>query len=142
MEERVIAALWLLQANDPVKDVGRVGSSGLMEYLKLLMVLGLILALAFFVLRVGLPRIRGFQRPVTGAIQVAAEYPLESNKHLYVIRIGRAHMLLGTTDSAMHFLTALEAADIESAMAEADPPHREFAGLMQAFRRRKNSSSL
>jgi hypothetical protein len=31
MEERVIAALWLLQANDPVKDVGGVGSSGLMS---------------------------------------------------------------------------------------------------------------
>jgi len=139
----VIPGLWLLQANDPAKNVSGIGSSGLLEYLKLLFVLGLVLALAFVVLRIGLPRIRGVQRVARGAIQIAAQYPLEPNKNLYVIRIGCAHLLVGTTDSAMHFLTALETADIESELAKADPIQpRDFAGLVQAFRRRKNSSPL
>ena len=134
------AGLWLLQADDPAREIGAIGSSG-MEYLKLVLVLTLILVLAFVVLRLGLPRVAGVRQVAAGAIQVAARYPLEPKKNLYVIRVGEDYFLVGTTESAMQYLTALESSRIEPALAKADAvPQREFGAWMQAFRRSKGSS--
>ena len=135
----MIACFWLLQANEPLKDISAI-NFGLLEYLKLILVLGLILALAFFVLRVALPRITGPNNHATGAIHVAARYPLEPKKNLYVIRVGEGYFLVGTTESEMHLKT-LERGHIETALAQTDTPSQpRFATLMQAFRRPKGSS--
>jgi flagellar biosynthetic protein FliO len=140
MERSVNAALWLLQVTDAPRDIGAIGTSG-WEYLKLVLVLGLILALAFLVLRVGLPLMTGVRNPVPGAIQVAARYPLEPKKNLYVIRVGEDYLLLGTTESGMHHLTALDAARVEAALAKPDTrPRTEFGTLVRALRRPKGSS--
>jgi flagellar protein FliO/FliZ len=134
------AGLWLLQANDPAKELGAI-NSGILDYLKLLLVLGFILALAFITLRMVLPRITGSRALGPGAIQVAARYPLEPKKNLYVIRVGEDYFLVGTTESGMHYLTTLDPGHIEPALTKTDaPPKREFATLMQAFRRSRGSS--
>ena len=136
----MIPGLWLLQAGDPAREIGAISSSP-MEYLKLVLVLGFILVLAFFVLRLGLPRVAGVRQVAAGAIQVAARYPLEPKKNLYVIRVGEDYFLVGTTESAMQYLTALESSRIEATLAKADAaPQREFGAWMQAFRRSKGSS--
>lgn len=135
----MIACFWLLQANQPLKDIDAI-NLGMLDYLKLMLVLGLILALAFFVLRVALPRIAGPNNHTTGAIQVATRYPLEPKKNLYVVRVGEGYFLVGTTESEMHLKT-LERSDIEAALAQTDTtPQPRFATLMQAFRRPKGSS--
>ena len=134
------AGLWLLQASDPAKEVGAL-NFGVLEYLKLVLVLALILVLAFVVLRMVLPRIAGARTLEPGAIQVAARYPLEPKKNLYVIRVGEDYFLVGTTESGMHYLTTLDSGHIEAVLVKTEtPPHREFATLMQAFRRSKGSS--
>jgi flagellar biosynthetic protein FliP len=129
------AALWLLLANTSAGDIGAI-DMGVLDYLKLVLVLGFILALAFLVLRVGLPRITGARNLPPGAIQVAAQYPLEPKKNLYVIRVGEEYFLLGTTESGMQYLTTLDQNPIEAAAAKAEPaPRTKFAKLMPAFRR-------
>src|SRR5215471_20800103 len=129
------AGLWLLLANTTAGEIGAV-NIGMQDYLKLVLVLGLILALAFIVLRVGLPGITGVRKLPPGAIQVAAQYPLEPKKNLYVIRVGEEYFLLGTTESGMHYLTTLDQNPIEAAAAQAaTPPQTKFAKLIPAFRR-------
>jgi len=132
-------ALWLLQAGDPSREIGAISSSG-MEYLKLLLVLGFILVLAFVALRLGLPRLAGARPLAPGVIDVAARYPLEPKKNLYVIRVGEDYFLVGTTELAMHYLTTLESSRIKGSLAKTDSgPQRRFGVLMQAFRRTKGS---
>ena len=134
------AGLWLLQSSDPAAELGAI-NSGVMEYLKLVLVLGLILALAFVVLRIGLPRLAVAHNLAPGVIQVAARYALEPKKSLYVIRVGEDYCLLGTTESGMHYLAALAPGGIEPALAQTPPPPQDkFAELMQSLRRRKGSS--
>ena len=134
------AGFWLLLANTSASEIGAI-NIGVLDYLKLVLVLGLILALAFIVLRVGLPGITGVRKLPTGAIQVAAQYPLEPKKNLYVIRVGQEYVLLGTTESGMHYLTTLDQDPIEAAAAKAETaPRTRFANLMPAFRHPRGSS--
>ena len=134
------AGLWLLQPTDPAAELGAI-NSGVVEYIKLVLVLGVILALAFVVLRLGLPRLAAAHNLAPGVIQVAARYALEPKKSLYVIRVGEDYCLLGTTESGMHDLAALPPGDIESALAQtAPPPQDRFAALTRSLRRRKGSS--
>ena len=134
-------AILLAQAVSPVEEIGSTNTQAL-EYLKLILILGFILLFAFIVLRVGLPWMTGARKLASGAIQVAARYPLEPKKNLYVIRVGPDYFLVGTTESGMHYLTALDSDHIEAALpqAETSPDEGEFAGLIKAFRRTKRSS--
>ena len=126
--------------NQEAADLTAV-NSGVMEYIKLVLVLGLILALAFVVLRLGLPRTAIGHNLASSVIQVAAHYALEPKKSLYVIRVGEDYCLLGTTESGMHYLAALAPGHIESALAQAaTPPQPRFAALVESFRRRRGSS--
>ena len=131
-------AILLLQAA-PDYDIGSANSE-LLHYVKLVSVLGLILAVTFMVLHVALPRIPGVRRLGAGPIRVAARLPLEPKKNLYVIRVGADYYLVGTSESGMHYLTALDKERIEAALDAEAPPESEFATLVQAFRRRKGSS--
>jgi flagellar biosynthetic protein FliO len=134
------AGFWLLLANTSASEIGAI-NIGVLDYLKLVLVLGLILALAFLVLRIGLPGIARVRKLPPGAIQVAAQYPLEPKKNLYVIRVGQEYFLLGTTESGMHYLTTLDQDPIEAAAAQAaTPPQTKFAKLIPAFRRSAGSS--
>ena len=136
----MIYGLWMFQATDPASELGAI-NSGVVEYIKLILVLGLILALAFVVLRFGLPRLAGAHNLAPGVIQVAARYALEPKKSLYVIRVGEDYCLLGTTESGMHYLAALAPGGIEPALAQTPPPPQDkFAELMQSLRRRKGPS--
>jgi flagellar biosynthetic protein FliO len=133
------AGLWLLQASDPSTAIGAI-NSGALDYLKLVLVLGLILVLAFVVLRLILPRMMAGRTVAPGAIEVAARYALEPKKNLYVIRVGEDYFLVGTTEAGMYHLTTLDPSRIEAALSRVDAPaHREFANLMNAFRRSKGS---
>jgi len=135
----MIYGLWMFQATDPASELGAI-NSGVVEYIKLILVLGLILALAFVVLRFGLPRLAGAHNLAPGVIQVAARYALEPKKSLYVIRVGEDYCLVGTTESGMHYLAALAPDHIETALAQSIPaPQARFAALMQSLRRKGSS---
>jgi flagellar biogenesis protein FliO len=133
-------ALLLLQAGgDQASTIGSANTE-LLHYVKILSVLGLILALAFLAVHVALPRLASLRGPGSGAIRVVARHTLEPRKNLYVIRVGAECYLVGTTESGMHFLTALDAERMAAVLEQDSPPERDWAGVMQALRRAKRTT--
>jgi flagellar biogenesis protein FliO len=132
--------LALLQAGDPSRELGSIRSE-LGYYVQLVFVLALVIGLAFVILRIFLPRIASVRRLASGPIQVSARYALEPRKHLYIVRVGLDYHLVGTSDSGMHYLAALDASRIEPALsqAEASPPGQPPA-FARVFQRHKGSS--
>ena len=131
-------AFWL-QAANPAQEIGSINSE-LFAYFKLLLVLGLILVLVFVGLRYGLPRMSGLRQLSSGPIRVIARYPLEPRKTLYIVRTGGGYYLVGTSESGIHFLTALDSGSVEAALPE-EPATTEsdFGGFVKALRRSKRS---
>jgi flagellar biogenesis protein FliO len=130
-------AFWL-QAANPAQDIGSINSE-LLSYFKLIVVLGLILVLVFVGLRYGLPRMSGMRQFSSGPIRVVARYPLEPRKTLYIVRTGGGYYLVGTSESGVHFLTALDSGSVEAALLDEPATDTDFGGLMKAFRRSKRS---
>jgi flagellar biogenesis protein FliO len=132
-------AVLLLQSSAAADEIGSLNSEPL-QYVKLIAVLGLVLLLAYAIMHRVLPRIAGARQLSSGAIRVAARLPLEPRKNLYVIRVGDDYYLVGTSESGLHYLTALATERIEAALQADAPPDREFSTLLHAFRRSKGSS--
>ena len=132
-------AILLLQSAAPADEIGSLNSEPL-QYVKLIAVLALVLLLAYAIIRHVLPRMAGARRISSGAIRVAAQFPLEPRKNLYVIRVGDDYYLVGTSETGLHYLTALAPERIEAALQADAPPGREFPALLHAFRRSKGSS--
>ena len=64
------------------------GSSGVFEILKVLLMLGGVVALAWAMLRFWLPKVGGLRAMRGDLIEVVARQPLEARKTLYVVRAG------------------------------------------------------
>jgi hypothetical protein len=105
-------------------------TGGLMDYVKLMLVLGGVLVFAIVTLRVWLPRLRVGRPGPGGPLEIFATLPVEPRKTLYVVRAGSAVLLMGTSDSGMQFMTALNPADFESTPEPAANPTR-FAELLR-----------
>src|SRR6516225_11854691 len=86
-------------------------SQGWLDYAKTLLVLGAILILAFVVVRFWIPRLAGFRTLSSEHIEVLARYSLEPRKTLYVVRAGKAMILLASSEQAVQFMTALDPGD-------------------------------
>jgi flagellar biogenesis protein FliO len=97
-----------------------VFDSQLYDYLKTMLALVAILALAYLVIRYWLPRMTGIQTSASGPIQVISRFALEPKKGLYIVKAGSEYMLLGTSESGIQYLTALKAEDIEALAAKAE----------------------
>jgi flagellar protein FliO/FliZ len=97
----------LLQAGtaEPVSQIG------ISDYLRLLFVLAVILALAWWTLRFGIPKLTGISQQSSGAISVLARHPLEPRKTLYVVKAGQGVLLLGSSDAGLQLLSTLKAED-------------------------------
>jgi hypothetical protein len=67
-------------------------STGMGDYLRLILVLGGILILAVVAIRFWIPRAGILGRPQSGNLEICARLPLEVNKTLYVIRAGIHHL--------------------------------------------------
>lgn len=102
-----MTALWLQTATTPVDPVATINTP-IAEYIQVLLVLGGVLALAYALLKFGLPRF--FQQRVhaDGPIQMVARYPLEPKKSIYLIRVGSQVFLLGTSEGQVEYLTGVE----------------------------------
>jgi flagellar biogenesis protein FliO len=112
-------------------------ASQAMDYFRLLLVLGGVLILAYLTLRFWMPRAMGVRASSGGPLQVLARFPLEPRKILYVIKAGSSAYLVGTSETGMHYLTALDTADLESMLhqQEARPAAgSEFQRLLRSWR--------
>ena len=135
-----MAALWLLQAVDPSREIGSI-SSELVDYVKLILTLALVLVLAFVGLRFWLPRITGLRNIASGPIRVVARYPLEPRKNLYIVRAGGGYFMVGTSETGVHYLNSLDSSQVEASLAQEEPAgSNEFGNLLKAFKRSKRST--
>jgi len=132
-------ALWL-QTRMPADEFTSV-SSGVLDYIKLLLVLCGILVLAYLTIRHLIPRIIGMQTSGSGPIQVLARFPLEPKKTLYAVRAGSDVLLIGSSESGLQFLKELDPAEFESAVPPAETARGgQFARVLGSLRGRRISS--
>jgi flagellar biogenesis protein FliO len=80
------------------------GSSGVLEMLKVLLMLAGVLVLAWAGLRFWLPRMGGLHAMRTDLIEVVARQSIEARKTLYIVRAGSRHLLLAASDQGVHLL--------------------------------------
>ena len=100
-----------------------------LDYLRVLLVLGAVLLLAYLGVRHLLPKFLGMRQTASGPLQILARLPLEPGKNIYVIRAGSVCFLVGTSAAGMHYLTMLEGDAVESFSAAPKPAG--FASLMK-----------
>jgi flagellar protein FliO/FliZ len=108
------------------------------DYLKLMLVLAGVVALAWAVLRFWLPRISRLGPQATGPIQVVARMPLEPRKNLYIVKAGSEYLLIGTADNSVHMLSGLKAETLEGLLTSADKPGvvaPDFLGVLRRLKR-------
>jgi len=128
-------APWLLLTVTPSQEMTSL-TSYTYDYLKLIVVFGLVLVLVILVLRVWLPRMTGVRQLSSGPIRIIARYPLEPRKNLYVVQTAGNYFLVATSDSGVHYLTTLDASALESSLTVETPaPPLDFSKLMHSLKR-------
>jgi flagellar biogenesis protein FliO len=136
MEFLVIPIAWQAQPSD-FNQLSWVGDT-FASLLQLGLVLAAVLALAFVVLRLLLPRIFGVSSANSGPFEVLARYSLEPRKNLYIIKVGKEMFLIGSSESNIHFLTVLNAAEIgpqlESIRSKSARP-QDFGGILKSLQK-------
>lgn len=125
-----------LQAPGSLDQITGVGGQ-IVDYVKLLAILAGVLILAYLTIRKGIPALTGLRPAEGGPIQVMARFPLEPRKTLYIIRAGTDYYLIGTSDTDMFYLTALDGPSLESQLRAAPPPVAavDFRTLLDRFRK-------
>ncbi len=82
--------------------------SPVLDFVKVMAILGGIVALAFAGLKYVLPKVGGVRALRNDLIEVIARQPLEARKTLYVVRAGSRHLLLASSGDAVTVLSDLE----------------------------------
>jgi len=132
-------AFWLQTTLAP-EDL-TTGSASLVDYIKLLFVLGGILILAYVSIRYLMPRLMRANSGSAGPIQILARFFLEPKKTLYVVKAGSNVFLIGSSESGLQLLKDLDAADFQAQVQEIDTPRSaQFARVLENWRHRKISS--
>jgi flagellar biogenesis protein FliO len=108
-------------------------SNGLGDYVRLMLVLGGILLLAFVAIRFWIPKLMPWNRPASGPMQVWAKLPLEPQKTLYIIKAGKSFLLVSSSEAGVQYITSLNAEDLAEAgeHKEPEPGESKFAPLIR-----------
>jgi flagellar biogenesis protein FliO len=112
--------------------------SAFLEYAEVLFVLAGVLLLAYALLRLGLPRMLGMTAPGDSPIRVVARQGLEPRKTLYLVNVGSQLFLLGTAESQVQCLTAIEPENASTILAAAgrEPVRtKDFRQLLNWFQK-------
>jgi flagellar biogenesis protein FliO len=114
------------------------------DYARTLLVLGGICVLAIVVVKVVLPRLTGSAASSSNHIQVFARYPLEPRKTLYLVRAGKAVVLLASSAESVHLMTTLKAEDFGEIAppAQVDANGSGFRRIAQAFADRNKETRV
>ena len=114
----------------------------LADYVKLMLVLAGIVALAYATLRFWLPRLSGLQQMPKGPIQVVARLPLEPRKNLYIVKAGSEYLLVGTAENSVHMISALQPEALEGYApadkhdaAKPDAARPDFLAVLRRLKR-------
>jgi flagellar protein FliO/FliZ len=90
-------------------DLGQEGASLAGALIRLLVVLGLVVGLAYLTLNVGLRRFLGIgPHGQKGFVQVVERVPLDQKRVLYVVRAGDEVLLIGASDVSVSLVSKLD----------------------------------
>ncbi len=132
VDERTLAI-----GDTPEAQAGGIGTSGpstLAYFLRMLLVLALVLAAMYLVLRF----VRGLSRPKeeeAGAIRVLTSASLGTGKALHVVSLGEKAWLVGATEASVSLLAELDDKELlDGLRLEADtkapPKRKDFSALL------------
>jgi flagellar protein FliO/FliZ len=105
----------------------------IVQYIEVLLALGAVLVLAYIVLRIGLPRIFGMRAQNPGPIHVAARFPLEPKKTLYLVKVGVQLFLIGTSETQVQYLAAVSSDNAEEMLESVQSqelPRKDFRQIL------------
>lgn len=113
-------------------------SDGWIDYIKLLLVLGGILIVAFLTLRYWMPKLASITGNTSGPIQVLTRFSLEPNRTLYVIAVGEAKLLLASSEAGVQLIQMLAAEDLEKALSNKVQAENDntFGRLLRSMKQR------
>ena len=134
--------LLLQQGGSPAEQVGSINSQ-ILQYFQVILVLAGILILIYVLFRFWIPRFFGIKTFASGPVRVVARYPLEPKKTLYIVKTGPEMFLIGTSESQIHYLTALDAANIEPLLEteiEQPTPMADFKRILERVRKGRKAS--
>lgn len=114
------------------------------DYARTLLVLGGICVIALLAAKVVLPRLTGSATASSNHIQVFARYPLEPRKTLYLVRAGKAVVLLASSAESVQLMTTLKAEDFAEidSPAQVDANGSAFRRIAQAFADRNKETRV
>lgn len=127
-------------AQTETPDLGQLSyvSSQFASLLQLALILAAVLALAYVVLRVLLPKFFGVSPAASGPIEILSRHVLEPKKSLYIVKVGGEMFLIASSESNIQFLTALNAGDlgpqIERYRTAGGSPG-DFSGILKGLQR-------
>ena len=98
----------------PVDQLVSINSQ-IVQYLEVLLAMAAVLALAFVVLRVGLPKLMGVKAPGGGPIQVLCRQGLTPKNTLYLVKVGSQVSLIATCENGVAFLTDIAPENVPNA---------------------------
>ncbi len=105
-------------------------TSDWVDYFKLALALGVVLALAWATTRFGVPALYGRRNAQDGLIRLRATYPLEPKKTLYLVEVGNRTLCVGSTDSALTVLATLEPGELPPLPSPVPLAPLSFASLL------------
>lgn len=130
--------LALLQSQSAADQVASLNTQ-MLDYVKVFLILGVLLGLMLYLVRVWIPRWTG--RPAGGipVIEVLARQPIDLKKVLYVVRVGRKYALVSGTETDVRLVCELSPEDVEPALmrarSEAAAPGKSFADVFRSLKK-------
>jgi flagellar protein FliO/FliZ len=108
---------------------------------KLVLMLGLVLALVYLVLNRGLRKVMGIQGLPIGRstlVKVIERVPLEPRVSMYVVKAANEYLLVGRTEQGLALLSKLSAEDVERLQQERPKP--QLSPFLQKLLARRGSN--
>jgi len=99
----------------PVDQLVSINSQ-IMQYIEVLLALGGVLAFAYVVLRIGLPRVMGVRPSTGGPIQIISRCALAPKTALFLVKVGTQVSLIATWENGATFLTAIAPENVDDAV--------------------------
>ena len=86
-----------------------LGPIGWGDYVRLMLVLCGILALAVAAIRFWLPKLPMRNKAAAGPLEVFARFPLEPRRTLYIVKAANSYLLIATSEAGVQNLVTLSA---------------------------------
>ena len=115
-------------------------SDGWQDYLRLMLILGGILIVAFLTLRFWIPKLAQVKSNRRGPIEVVTRFQLEPDRTLYVLAIGQSKLLVASSQAGVQLIRELTENELITSPDNKEEHNNEniFERLMQSIKSPRN----